>query len=106
LKEAPEPWDVNWQNLHFSVVDKLVRRAVSFAFTLVILGVGTWILLLVEKLGDADDDGGDDVDDFTVMWLKVLPYVSAIVTEIINTIIAEIIILCANKEAYSTNTRY
>jgi len=105
IREAPEPWGINWKNLHFTVTDKCLRRAVSLFFTLVVLGIGSYVLLLLEKLGDSADDNVD-TDTGAYIFMLVLPYISAIAIEIINGIIADVIISLANKEAYSTKTRY
>ena len=54
VRKAPEPYDINWENLEYSDWERRFRSIASSAFIVVMAGLGTTILLWANAIQPID----------------------------------------------------
>ncbi len=94
VKRAPEPSDVNWENLDSTDTGKLCRRSITNFFTLVLLAVSFGLSILVTYY-KSENPGKQ--------WLAIL---ASIIIVVINNLLGIFIRKFAAYEKHSTVTRY
>lgn len=103
IEEAPEPTDVNWDNLRFTPIEKLKRRLVGYfiMFLAILVGASAIFGLMITQQSFKNETKISSAADTTnheqtakkgsTMWVQILGLLVAIAIPIVNLILVSCI---------------
>lgn len=109
VKRAPEPNDIFWENLSFSLKKRLSKIAVTVIFTLLCLGASFGLIYGTSYYQDKvynSYESDDDPSNSDIVTIRALSIISSVGIVFINMVLGQLIRKTSAYEKHHTLTTY
>lgn len=107
LKEAPNPSDINWQNMGISLGTKIKNRTIANLLSLVLVVISFFCILGLKYVQKYFSKKNDESNTKVSTWgFRLVSLAVAFIILVINSLIAMAMKKLTEIETHSTNTTF